>query len=117
MLHIGENIRWLIDFRKLKVRDLAKHLEYSEQAVHAIFKKESIDALLLKDIAGFFNEPVWMFYEEHMEGLIKNRQVNELAEEYKKEPDELKRLRDENRMLNELLRHREETIASLQRRV
>ncbi|MBX3102465.1 MAG: helix-turn-helix transcriptional regulator [Bacteroidetes bacterium] len=63
-MNIGQKIKELIELRRLNKADFARQMGMSEQNLYKIFKKRSIDAELLMQMANLLNVRVSSFFEE-----------------------------------------------------
>jgi transcriptional regulator with XRE-family HTH domain len=113
MPDIGSNIRYLLTKQKKSARDLAKHLGYTEVGLQGVMNRENLDSHVLLKVAEFFGLPAWVFLEDKIEKVSQSDITKEPKPEYtttNKNSIELENLRNENRLLKELIKNKDELL-------
>lgn len=64
MKHIGNQIKQILEARKIVKKQFASELGMSELNLYKILRKESIDAALLYKIACILSVPIDVFFDE-----------------------------------------------------
>jgi predicted DNA-binding ArsR family transcriptional regulator len=88
-VHIGQEIKKLVDEKNIKVGELMSALNLNRQSIYDIYKREDIKTNQLKVIAGIFNLPVNYFFEDESstKKMYKIEESRNLANESKEEYD------------------------------
>lgn len=114
-VHLGRVIRHLIQRNDDSISACAEKIEYSVQALYAIFEKEDVNTSLLKKLCVAYNIPLTYFFNSNMSRESKNRQsdqekaINAIANTGNENmnliilENENKSLREQNELLKEML--------------
>jgi transcriptional regulator with XRE-family HTH domain len=84
-MHIGSEIKKILDDRGLPVTEFARRINKSRENAYSIFTRKSIDTELLKKISEVLNYDFFIYY----------------SPTYKSRHEEISKLQEENEMLRE----------------
>ena len=116
MVHIGENVRWLLKKEKKSARSLAEFLQVSETHVQNIFNNENPQTHTVIKIAKFLDVPEWLLMKEKVEDFYSVAKEKEMSyETVSKNYDEKEYLRKQINTLTQVIASKDEYIAYLQR--
>lgn len=113
MVHIGEEIKRVVEERNIKVVDLARRINTDRNNIYNIYRRRSIDTDLLSKISETLNYDFFKLCSSH---LLLNKVVHNSGNSYHEEsaPEKLLQLLEESiRILEERLTDKEEIIRLL----
>lgn len=108
-VHIGKKIREVLSKSSMTVVDFADKINKTRTVVYDIFKRDSVDSVLLNRISKVLNHNFFQYYsteklrEEKETYHSRNDRYQELLKELKATKKELQELKKQNILLEKLL--------------
>ncbi|MFN6037659.1 MAG: hypothetical protein ACK452_04270 [Bacteroidota bacterium] len=108
-VHIGKKIKEVLSKSPMTVVDFAEKINKTRTVVYDIFKRDSIDSILLNKISRILNHNLFQYYpseklrEEKITFQTKDEIFQQLSQELKLAQKELQELKKRNELLEKLV--------------
>ena len=117
MAHVGKKIEDILRDKHISVVDFAKLINTNRNNVYSIFRRESVDTLLLKKIGDALNYDFFLFLSDKERKQDKIFELNiptySIADKLLIYEEKIKQLEVENTLLKQRLEDKDEIIRLL----